>query len=190
MPQRSIVGLCGFAQSGKDTVGRFLVEDHGFARDAFADDLKKALLAIDPLIPVDHPVRHIRLGVLVGHLGWDEAKANPEVRRLLGATGTEAGWMIHGKRLWIDRVDERQHALPPEQSLVVTDVRFPEEQDWLDEKSGTLIEVRRPGVGPLAGALGAHSSEATSKLHPDVVIVNDGSLLDLQQKVAAFLTTP
>lgn len=188
MPRR-IIGLCGYAQSGKDTAGLFLGGDHGFVRDAFADDLKKALLMIDPFVPVDHPVRYVRLGTLVTAVGWDDAKANPEVRRLLGATGTEAGWMLHGKRLWIDRVAERARALGADRSLVVTDVRFPEEEEWLRESGGVLIEVRRPGVGPLDGANGDHSSEAISKLHPDAVLLNDGAVSDLRQKVDALVAT-
>lgn len=186
MPQRIIIGLCGFAQSGKDTVGRFLVDGHGYARDAFADDVKRALLAIDPIIDIVDGVQ-MRLSSGVALVGWDRAKLNPEVRRLLTATGTEAGWMIHGKRLWVDRVHERMLALPAGDPLVVTDVRFPEEQDWLTENGGILAEVVRPGDGPLAGALGAHASEATSKLKPDVTLVNDGTIADLERKTSELL---
>lgn len=185
MPTRTIIGLSGFAQSGKDTVGRFLVRDHGYVRDAFADDLKRALLAINPYIPVDGALEHLE--PLVRRVGWDEAKKNPEVRRLLGATGTEGGWQIHGKRLWVDRVHERLRALPPGQPLVVTDVRFPEEQDWLSENGGLLVEVVRPAVERLPGALGTHSSEATWKLQPDAIVLNNGSIADLERDVVRLL---
>lgn len=185
MPQRAIIGLCGFAQSGKDTVGRFLVEDHGYARDAFADDLKRALLEINPFVPIDGELERLR--DLVERVGWDDAKQNAEVRRLLGTTGTEGGWKIHGKRLWIDRVDERLRALPAGQPLVVTDVRFPEEQDWLTENGGLLVNVVRPAIEALPGELGKHSSEATWMLRPDVTLLNKGTIADLGIDVARLL---
>jgi len=36
-----IIGLCGVAGSGKDTVADFLVKNHGFVKVAFADPLKR-----------------------------------------------------------------------------------------------------------------------------------------------------
>lgn len=36
-----IIGLCGLAGSGKDTVADFLVKDHGFVKIALADPLKR-----------------------------------------------------------------------------------------------------------------------------------------------------
>jgi hypothetical protein len=37
----NVVGLCGVAGSGKDTVADFLVKNHGFVKVAFADPLKR-----------------------------------------------------------------------------------------------------------------------------------------------------
>lgn len=41
----AVVGLTGVARSGKDTVGRMLVERYGFTRVAFADGLKSMAAA-------------------------------------------------------------------------------------------------------------------------------------------------
>jgi hypothetical protein len=40
-----VVGVLGFKGSGKDTVGDYLVQKHGFARDSFANPLKDAVAA-------------------------------------------------------------------------------------------------------------------------------------------------
>jgi len=45
-----IVGLCGYAQSGKDTLTKMLVEKEGFERRAFADLMKEMLLRINPYV--------------------------------------------------------------------------------------------------------------------------------------------
>lgn len=177
-----VLGLTGFARAGKDTVANRLVEAHGFARDAFADDIKRAALAIDPWVSEDRDGTFRRLSEIVSAIGWDAAKANPEVRRIVNTTGTEAGWMIHGKRLWIDRVEERLHALPAGVPLVITDVRFPEEEEWLRGNQGWIVEVVRPGNLGATGANAQHSS-VTSEVLADLRIVNDGSLEELYYKV-------
>jgi cytidylate kinase len=40
---KTIIGLCGYARSGKDTLGSLLVERLSFKRISFADTLKKEL---------------------------------------------------------------------------------------------------------------------------------------------------
>ena len=42
-----IIGLSGFAQSGKDTSGRHLIDNHGFTRYAFADRIREIMLDLD-----------------------------------------------------------------------------------------------------------------------------------------------
>jgi dephospho-CoA kinase len=38
-----IIGLTGYAQSGKDTVANILVENYGYQRVAFADPIRALL---------------------------------------------------------------------------------------------------------------------------------------------------
>ena len=78
---RPLIGLVGKKRAGKDTVAATLVEGFGFVRYAFADPLKAASLAADPLVPIWGG--HHRLSVVVRVLGWERAKENPEVRRFL-----------------------------------------------------------------------------------------------------------
>jgi dephospho-CoA kinase len=43
-----IIGISGYARSGKDTVANYLVEHHEFTRMAFADAMREALLRLNP----------------------------------------------------------------------------------------------------------------------------------------------
>lgn len=43
LKNKTIIGCCGYSQSGKDTIGKLLVEKLGFKRIAFGDALKKEL---------------------------------------------------------------------------------------------------------------------------------------------------
>lgn len=201
-----VIGLAGAARAGKDTVGRLLVEQHGFTRVVFADGIREAALALDPLIKIPSGDT-VRLSNVVDFYGWDQAKAIPEVRRTLQRIGSEAGWMIHGQDLWIDLAAKKigqvhtgshsirkvingqlthgedlwAHTSESFRSTVITDVRFAHEVAWLDSIGGVLWRIERPDSElALSGETATHASEAGDLgREPDAVIVNDGSLNDL-----------
>lgn len=189
-----IIALTGLARSGKDTVGQHLVT-RGFTRVALADELKKAALALDPLVPDmdpadptqgDFPTGHVRLSEYVAAFGWEEAKTNPEVRRTLQRLGSEAGWMFHGKDLWTQRVENVM--AESDGPFVITDLRMPHEAEWVRSLGGEIWRVERPGTG-LAAAQGTHVSEAGG-FDADRVLTNDGTLEQLYKKVDALLDAP
>ena len=183
-----IIALTGLARSGKDTVGQHLVT-RGFTRVALADELKKAALALDPLIPDmdptqgDLPSGHVRLSEYVAAFGWEDAKTNPEVRRTLQRLGTEAGWMLHGTDLWTRRADSSMAELGG--PFVITDLRMPHEAEWVRGLGGEIWRVERPGTG-LTAAEGTHVSEAGG-FAADRVVVNDGTLEHLYETADALL---
>ena len=45
-----IIGLSGYARSGKDAVAQVLVSEFGFKRVAFADPIRDLLYEMDPKI--------------------------------------------------------------------------------------------------------------------------------------------
>jgi hypothetical protein len=178
-----IIGLSGYARSGKDEAAQALV-DRGWRRAAFADKLKDFLYALDPLIPGHYGAGVLRLRKLVDATGWDYAKETyPEVRALLQRAGTEAGRRVLGSNVWVDAVF-REHADAP--ALVVSDVRFPNEAEAIAERGGVLIRVSRPHVGPKRSRHGqVHESEvALDGWEFDHHLNNDGPIADLHEKLA------
>jgi hypothetical protein len=194
MAERLIIAMTGLAQSGKETVGEHLVATHGFARDAFADDMRAALYAINPPVldtnsPNSAPFE--MLARFVDRVGWKTALGHPGVHGLLQRTGTEGGWMIHGEHLWIDRVDKRTKALPTRTPVVLTDCRTLQEAAWVRECGGFIFRVDRDGrdlknAAPLSRDLAEHTSELTTIQH-DFLIVNNGSLASLRAQVDAVI---
>lgn len=178
-----VIGITGLARSGKDTVGGILVDRHGFTRVAFADGVREAALALDPMIKIPSG-DSVRLSNVVDFYGWDQAKAISEVRRTLQRIGSEAGWMIHGQNLWIELAEKKISG-----PTVITDVRFSHEASWLSRIGASLWRVERPGNElSLTGETAAHASEAGDLgREPDAVIVNDGTLEDLSAKVEALV---
>ena len=183
-----IIGLHGYAQSGKDTVATML---DGYERLAFADRLRECTYALDPI--VEFHDRHVRLQSIVDVHGWDYAKVNcAEVRRLLQVFGTEVGRELIADMIWVDIVlDQMENGLEHDEAkFVITDMRFPNEVAGLIRFAEDMMvplelwKIERPGVGPV----NAHVSDAG--LADDLfnhVINNDGTLDDLRAKVTTLL---
>jgi hypothetical protein len=170
-----IVGLTGFAGSGKDTVAEILVQEHGFKRYAFADKLREMAYAINPII-VCRGINY-RLAELVDAYGWDKAKREiAGVREFLQDLGV---WHRDNvsEDFWVGLVAKKVSDEFPLR-FVITDVRFPNEARWVREQWGQVWRVTRPGVGPIND----HVSEKLD-LAADNTILNNGSLLHLRELV-------
>jgi hypothetical protein len=140
-----IIGLSGYAQSGKDTVAKILVEKHGYKRIAFADPIRKLLYEMDPLVPKGYGdnVINYRLQDMVDTYGWDKVKVDfPEVRRLLQDVGLGAR-KLFGDTFWIYQA---LSDVAPQDKVVVSDVRFENEAQWIQEFSGQIWRVKRVGT--------------------------------------------
>lgn len=175
-----LVGLGGYAFSGKDTVADILQRDHGWGHTFMSKPLMQALLILDPLIP-DGSMGHVRYSNLHGRVGYDKSKENPEVRRLLQLLGTEVGRNMFGANVWLDLMFREANELREEGvSVAVAGIRFANELDAIRANGGTLVWVERPGFSPV----NTHASDNTlSAADFDTVIVNDGTLTDLARKV-------
>jgi hypothetical protein len=169
--RRRVIGLCGYAGSGKDEAAKGLFAD-GWERVALADALRKALLALDPEIKLANVSAY-----LVHWESWDELKRQiPEVRELLQRMGTEAGRDIHGQDCWVNIA--RRKILATTSDVVVTDIRFANEAAMIRELGGVLIRVERPGVGPV----NEHVSEVMP-FEADHTLLNDGTIEQLHDTI-------
>lgn len=172
-----LIGLSGYAQSGKDSAAAALVGD-GWERRAFADTLRAFLYALNPMVLPSGT----RLRSFVNAYGWETAKTTcPEVRELLQRCGTEAGRQVIGENVWVDATLRDLGDTP----VVVTDVRFRNEADAIRARGGIVVRVVRPGVGPLRMSDGSvHPSETALDGCPfEHLLHNDGTLDDLHCEV-------
>jgi hypothetical protein len=163
-----LIGLTGRAQHGKDTSGALLVERYGFRKLAFADSLREAVATLNPIIPL--AAGPIRYTDLLDAVGYEEAKKEPEVRRLLQVMGTEVGRNIFGQDCWVQALALRLQddpRPPEEQRTVVTDVRFPNEAAAIRQWGGKVIRVRR-----LDGQNGEPFDSGIDRNHPSEAFVD------------------
>lgn len=175
-----IIGLGYTQQVGKDTVGQHLVTEHGFTRLAFADGVRDLALQIDPLIG------GARLSDIVGWRGWEDAKKSSEVRRLLINLGVGARQVL-GPNVWVNAAEQRLRLMQTDPTfkgdIVVTDVRMPNEVDWIRGfADNALWYVRRPGSPTPDG-----KSELLTPKSFNRTLNNNGTIAELRTKVDTLL---
>lgn len=172
-----IIGLSGYAQSGKDTVAQLLCLNYGYERMAFADPMREALYRLNPSIVVDDTDYYDKpLQTLVDEHGWDVIKQNPDVRALLQRMGTEVGRGMFGENFWV------QYAMDnlKQEKVVFADVRFPNEAKEILQYGGQVWRVNRKGYNPVNDHPSEHAMDNFMFKH---VIINEGSVDDLAEEV-------
>lgn len=181
-----IIALSGYGGAGKDSVADVLVEEYGFKRYAWADTLRLAAAALNPIVAVDPYGAVIHYNHAIEEVGYNEAKFKyPEVRILLQRLGTEVGRELIGDNVWVDATLARiARECDPFDDVVITDTRFKNEAAVVKERQYSyVVRVNRPGVGPA----GDHPSEVDLDDYPfDRVIDNDGTLDELAETVKTF----
>jgi hypothetical protein len=186
---KTIIGLHGFAQVGKDTAGEYLVKKHDFVRVSFADAVRESLFALNPVVVinpdearlVDNLMGVVRVRPLVAKVGWERAKKVKEVRELLQRMGTEVGRDIFGYNCWID-IAHRKAILYDK--IVFTDVRFENEARFVKSLGGKVVRVNREGVGSVNG----HASDrGLEDSMIDAEIYNNSTILAMLEQVEDLL---
>jgi len=177
-----IIGLSGYARSGKDTVADYLVEHHGFVKLSFATPMRQALYKLDPEIrDMTGLVYSFRQAVDL--FGWEDMKTYfPRYRELMQRMGTEVGREMFGEDFWVEQALKQ---VERGQDVVLADVRYQNEALAIQEYFGEVWRVERPGVNPANG----HTSENDLDDYKfDRKILNYGSTEDLYQTVTTILT--
>lgn len=168
-----LIGLTGRAQAGKDTVYGVISDRYSVTRNvqrrAFADLLYQSVAAALGVTVEDLHVWKTDPTVMIEVRNRD---SGPLVRRttrnLLQRYGTEAHRDIFGADFWVDALD-LTHG--PEDLIVVTDVRFPNEAHAITQMGGHVVRVEGPHVGdddhaseqPLPDALVDYVLDNTSR---------------------------
>ena len=165
-----IFGLAGKKRAGKDTVfsiARDLVDGQA-GRVAFADPLKREVAAATGM-----PETFV------------EANKS-QFRPVLQWWGTEFRRQYFGADYWINQMAEEIRVMRRVVDvLFITDVRFPNEGDWVRDMGGTMVRVERD----VAGTRDGHSTEVDmdSYRHYDHTLDNHGTVQELAMGVGEML---
>ncbi|CAM3635854.1 hypothetical protein [Mesobacillus zeae] len=175
------IALAGAARSGKDTIADHLVERYGFARFAFADEMKRLLHEIYRDVPKSPKPRRA-------------CQVFGEGLRNLDIPGARHIWInacmrqVDAHIWWHSEVDERGA------NVVITDLRTPLEYERLRAEGFTIIRIKAPSALRIARAQQAgdafsledltHETESyVDTFDAEYEIINDGTLDDLYTQV-------
>ncbi len=174
-----IIGLSGYARSGKDTVANHLVDKYGFTKVSFAQPMRDALYALNPVLGTT-PEGWVRVQDAIDEYGWDgykESPHGPEIRKLMQRLGTEVGREQFSPTFWVDRA---MATAAKHRNVVFSDVRFPNEMSTLKNVGGLVWRVSREGTA----AVNRHASEtALDNAAFDVNLSNNGDVQSLHKSI-------
>lgn len=138
-----LIGLCGFANSGKSTAAEFLVREHGFTRLSFAQAVKDitAILfgwdrtRLEGNTPQDRAWREQPDSY------WTPRMNRPWTPRYaMQFVGTDLCRQHVHSDIWAEQVLARIHHLGPTAKVVIDDVRFLNEL-YLLRRAGAQVAV-------------------------------------------------
>lgn len=176
-----LIGLIGYARSGKDTFAQHMVNDYEFTKLAFADPMREALQRLDPIIRIGDGLT-MNLSQALSSLDWEDLKMiSPDVRPLMQKMGTEVGREMLGENVWVNLAMKKaeQH-----DNVVFSDVRFLNEAEAIKAAGGLIFRIVRPGNGPV----NEHVSESVlDDYEADFTINNSGTVEDLNTKINVLL---
>jgi hypothetical protein len=207
-----IIGFCGFIGSGKDTAADYLINEHQFRRDSFANALKDSVSQVfgwDRVL-LEGRTKEGREWREQIDPWWAERLSIPHLtpRWVLQYWGTEVCRQGFHDDIWIASLENRIRKT--KDNIVISDVRFPNEMKAIKNAGGKVVRIKR-GPEPVwfqdaanvnAGPknmnwtisklkleeLKIHSSETSWIGYPlDSIIENNGTIDDLFHRLETLI---
>lgn len=177
-----LIGVSGKKRAGKDTFYSFLssASPKPVVRTALADALKQEIY--------EFVLKPNGLGREL--LDSDEHKE--KFRTILQWWGTEFRRRMFRDDYWLVKLGETVDRYADQDVvLVVTDIRFPNEFDYIKSRGGLMVRVERPGIARGDGLNEVHPSETAldEETRWDSVIENNGDLSQFESLVKIFAGT-
>lgn len=130
------LALCGISGAGKDYLVKYLVDNYGFTRFSFSDQLKKIAVKIFDWLEPDYPpiIKEQPLNITI-----------PETNEKITMTPREIWLTINNLRKIEDKLFIRHLAKEIEENktdnIVISDVRTVNEFQWCRENNFTIIYI-------------------------------------------------
>ena len=173
-----LIGFCGIPDCGKSTAARHLHETRGFAWVNISHPIKAMLRGLYEWCGLESAEIERRIDGDLKNIP-DPLLNGKTPRYAMQTLGYEWRNLIHTE-LFADRWGDRVMTFD---NVASDSMRYPNEMPALRRAGGILVEIQRPGLVETTG----HPAE-NQKLDPDHVIVNDGSIEDLQAKVDELIS--
>jgi len=189
-----LIGICGKMGSGKSTVAEHIEKQRTMWSFGFADPLKSMCMASFEL---SHDQMCTQKGKATLDPRWGvtprtilQRMGTDVVRDMFPAMFPEAG--LDQESLWIRLARNKVETAHSDNcSVVISDVRFPDEARFIHEAGGQLWRIDRPEQNDQDDndAAPRHASENVDALakYVDHVLANTGTIEQLHQQATALL---
>ena len=176
MKEFQIIGVTGSARTGKSTIGEYLCQEYNFAPISFAAPIKHM---IANLLDVSEEWLEENKETVI-----DDIAATP--RKLFQTLGTEWGRWLILPNIWVNiarRNINRIIEAGDYPGVVITDVRFDNEAEWIRGSDGIICQVNRD-----ATQVRPHPSEKGIRLEDgDFVISNNDTINQLKVQIDTMM---
>lgn len=211
---KNVVAFCGLAGSGKGFCGDIL-QEYGFYKLSFADSLKDCVSAIfgwDRALLEGDSIESREFREIVDPFWSKKLKRDVTPRHILQQVGTGLFRDQFLDSIWIDSLERK---LSKYDDVVICDVRFNNEIEFLASIGAKIIEVSRPSIEPEWVEVIKYNTKKTSKyfdrnvfmsLHyPEIheseyewignkyiknKVINDGTKKELVEKLFSIIYKP
>lgn len=177
----TLIALTGRAGSGKDLAAAMLGMV-GYKRFGFADEVRREVkYSLTWKMNLPKMPDLIFAHWLEVSDPWEKPASEP-TRAVLQWWGTEYR-RAQDPKYWIKKLESK---VAEEPKVVISDLRFLNEADWIEKWGGVIWRVDRPGVPQMT-----HVSETElEQIKPDRVINNSGDLQQLKDQILEALEEP
>jgi len=196
--------VTGLARSGKDHAANYLAKHMNLHKYAFAEPLKTMLKSVFG----DHFHEGDRSGIC--------PETGKSYREMMQTLGTEWGRQLMDENVWVNLVNRRWgeveagchlvneykdykgHHAKLAEGMILSDVRFDSEAQWIRDHGGVILEVVRPvhhtvtenikkQLGMTVGIPGHQSEKGISRAGITHTLLNDGTLVDFDIKLMGLV---
>lgn len=174
-----LIGITGPIGSGKDTTAIFISQVLNAGRYSFAEPMREAVSLIFD-IPMNELTTQEGKALYNEYWGFTH-------RNLLRLFGNDAMKPVFGDDIWVKRAELALRKMA-EEIVVISDVRFDLEADFIRRSGGFIIHLERPD-NPLADQMSDHASDAGITRHvDDMALMNDDSIAALKFNIFSILS--
>lgn len=173
-----IIGLTGKKRSGKDTVADHLVKNYGFTKLSFAGPLKEACQLLfqftDDQVHTDlkeeiDPFWGVSPRVVLQYVGTDIFRN--QMKDIIPQIGSNF-WTTLAQKRCVDILKDNKEA-----RIVISDVRFQNEAEMINNLGGKVIKITRPSLKSVDEHISETGIDSISII--DYEIINDKTIEEL-----------
>lgn len=167
-----IIGIMGQKFNGKDTIADYICKTYHFKKLAFATVLKSVCTLI-------YNLSHTQLNS--NDKETVDLRYNKSPRQIMQDIGQKLKEL--DPDIWINHLNEERKKTS--KNIVISDVRFQNEVDYINKNGGIIIKVINPRI--FSNDTNISETELLSNINYNVLVINDSSKQELYYKLDTIM---